>query len=174
MYEYARFPVNGSADEDKKANILTKVLSYIGGSVLFLMMVLTVIDVFMRYVFNSPLLGVQEITEFMLVTFVFFTLAYTETEQSHIRVDFVMDKLPLKFQDISSRVVIFIEMLTLLCIAVMGVIKGIRVRDMHHVSGILGIPVYPFYFAVVLGTLAMALELFREFIRKNRGNNNDI
>ncbi len=166
--------MNGPVEEDKKANILTKILSYIGGSVLFLMMVLTVIDVFMRYVFNSPLLGVQEITEFMLVTFVFFTLAYTETEQSHIRVDFVMDRLPSKFQDISSRVVIFIEMLTLLCVAVMGVIKGIRVREMHHVSGILSIPVYPFYFAVVLGAFAMALELFREVIGKKRGNKKDI
>lgn len=160
--------------EEKKAGRLTTVLSYIGGAVLFFMMLLTVADVFMRYVFNSPLLGVQEITEFMMVTFVFFSLAYTHVQGAHIRVDFVMERLPPKAQKIIEQFILFIEMLLLLIISVMGIFKGLRVMEMNHISGILSIPVYPFYFVVVIGSFAMALELLKDFFKKFKNNKKDI
>ena len=60
----------------KKISRLTLLLGYASGIILFFMMALTVLDVILRYFFNNPLLGLQEITEFMMVTFVFFSLPF--------------------------------------------------------------------------------------------------
>ncbi len=161
-------------NKEREASRLTNILSIISGTVLFFMMLLTVLDVFLRYAFNSPLLGVHEITEFMMVTFVFFSLAYAEVKEDHIRVEFVMDRLPEKFRKITGKIVLIVEIILLLSIATMGIIKAIRVKEMGHISGILSIPVYPFYLTVVLGSFAMAYELVREFIRKTKENNKEI
>jgi TRAP-type C4-dicarboxylate transport system permease small subunit len=54
------------------------------------MMLLVAAEVFLRYFFNSPILGTTEIIEFMMVVLVFFGLAYTQTRKGHIGVDVVI------------------------------------------------------------------------------------
>lgn len=152
----------------KKTSRLTLLLGYVSGIVLFFMMVLTVLDVILRYFFNNPLLGLQEITEFMLVTFVFFSLPFALAHDDHIRVDFVLERFPIKIQQIINPVILSLSMALLLAITVMGILKGFQMKEAHYISSILSIPVYPFYFVVSLGAFAMALETFLKFIHSLR------
>jgi TRAP-type C4-dicarboxylate transport system permease small subunit len=41
----------------------------------------------MRYVFNSPIQGTFELSEFGLVGIVFFSIAYIQSEKGHIKID---------------------------------------------------------------------------------------
>ena len=152
----------------KKISSLTLLLGYISGIVLFFMMVLTVLGVCLRYFFNNPLLGLQEITEFMLVVFVFLALPYTQAKGDHIRVDFVLEHLPVKIQRLINPIIRLLSILLLLAVSVMGVLKGLQMREAHYISSILSIPVYPFYFVVSLGVFAMALEAALKLIHSFR------
>jgi TRAP-type C4-dicarboxylate transport system permease small subunit len=140
----------------------SKFLGYLGAAVLFLMMLLTTVDVASRYIFNSPILGALEITEFMVVTVVFGFLGLTQQEKGHVAVDLVLGNLPAR----PRRFVGFINRLAGLFI--LGLItwktfdRALELMHMKEYSGTLHIPVAPFVFLVALGCGAMCLELARQ------------
>lgn len=70
----------------------------IGAIAIVFMMLLTAVDVILRYVFNSPILGGYEITSLLLVAAVFFCIAHTFLHDGHISVELLVSKLPVKSQ----------------------------------------------------------------------------
>ena len=64
------------------------------------MVLTTVVDVFLRYLFNSPILGSYELTEFMMAILVFGSVAYTMVVKGHVTVDLVITRLPARAQAI--------------------------------------------------------------------------
>ncbi len=54
-----------------KMGRLSSLLANLGAIVLLMMMGLTTADVVARYVFNAPILGVFELTEFMVLILIF-------------------------------------------------------------------------------------------------------
>jgi TRAP-type C4-dicarboxylate transport system permease small subunit len=143
----------------------SKYLGYLGAAVLFLMMLLTTIDVASRYLFNSPILGALEITEFMVVTVVFCFLGITQQEKGHVAVDLVIGNLPSR----SRRVIGFINraasLFILSLITWMTSQRGMELLHLKEYSGTLHIPVSPFVLLVALGCGAMCWELVREMFR---------
>lgn len=63
-----------------------KGLAFITSGVLILLTVMIVVDVLLRFLFNSPLPASVESTELMMPYIVFFPLAYTLTEGGHVRI----------------------------------------------------------------------------------------
>ena len=57
--------------------VFSRWTNYVGAAVVMVMVVMTLSDVIMCYVFNSPITGAKEITEVLLVVAVFFTIAHT-------------------------------------------------------------------------------------------------
>ena len=136
--------------------------------VLFAMMILTALDVILRYVFNSPILGVLEITEFMMVVIVFFSLAYTQSEKKHVAVDFFVARLGERKQRIIDLISYMIYFLILVGICWKSVAKGLELLEINEVSMTLSIPVFPFFFVVALGCAAMCLTLIWDMRRTMR------
>ena len=89
--------------ERRTAKIL-RVLSYVGMVFVVAMMALTVVHATGRYVFNKPVLGVVEMSCFMLVLVIFFTGAYTMVLKGHIKVGVVVDRLPQRTQAIIDSI----------------------------------------------------------------------
>ena len=56
---------------------------------LMIMMVVTLADVFMRYVFNSPIRGAYELVEAMLVIFVFHGMSTAFLQRRNIAIDLI-------------------------------------------------------------------------------------
>ena len=106
----------------EKIGVFSKLLSYAGALVLFALMLLTTMDVAGRYLFNTPLMGVFEITEFMMVCLVFCSLAYTQSKKAHVAVDILGTILPPKGQ----RVIEFINYLLSFCVLVLITWKSIE------------------------------------------------
>ncbi len=65
-------------------NVLYTVTRWFGAFLLAIMMVLTCVDVFMRYVMLRPVLGSNEMTEFLLAGVVFAGLALVTGKRQHI------------------------------------------------------------------------------------------
>jgi TRAP-type C4-dicarboxylate transport system permease small subunit len=136
---------------------LSNLLSRVSSVILFLMMALTVADVFLRKVFSKPILGSVE------VTVVFFSLAQTEVLNRHVKVDLVMSRLSKRTQgliDMITRLVCFL----LFCgITWSTLIYSGRMRASGEVSQDLWIPVYPFVYIVAVGCALLTLILLVKF-----------
>ena len=147
----------------------TKITGVIAGIVLFSMMMLTTIDVICRYFFNASILGVYEITEFMMVSVVFFSLAYAQKLDGHVAVNLVVDRLSNKPRHLFNVFNFLISVVFLLIIAWMSFSQGVELFHSNRVSGNWNIPVYPFFIILALGCAAMALELLKDLIITIRG-----
>ena len=62
-------------------------MALVGGWVLMALMVYTVVDVVLRYVFNRPFSGSLEVTEFAMSVIVFLGIAYCGWIGGHVAVD---------------------------------------------------------------------------------------
>lgn len=60
---------------------------------LFIMVSFTFVDVFLRYIFKSPIAGSNEIVECSMVAVVFFAAAYAQLSKSHVSMDIITVKL---------------------------------------------------------------------------------
>ena len=74
---------------------------------IFAMMMLVMVEVVARYIFNSPFGIADEISAFMLIAIIFVGTAYTWKEKGHIRIDVLVSRLP-------SRVRVWLRLATLI------------------------------------------------------------
>ena len=145
-------------------NWITRILSYAGAIILFGMMMLTTIDVVCRYLFNAPILGVLEITEFMMVCVVFLSLAYAQSNRGHVAVDVLVVRFSRRNRKVFNIINFLVSILILVLIGWNSFGQGLEMMRSGQVSATFSIPVYPFMFLVCLGSIAMALELLKDLI----------
>ncbi len=69
-------------------------LSWIAGVVLFVMMMLTAVDVFTRYVLNSPIRGAFEISEILMAVLIFAGLPLVSRKDEHVTIEFAERLIP--------------------------------------------------------------------------------
>jgi TRAP-type transport system small permease protein len=72
---------------------LTRWLHHLSGALLVGLMVLTVVNIVGRWLFDTPLPGAVELTEIGMVAIVFLGLAYAQVRGDHIRVDLLYEQL---------------------------------------------------------------------------------
>ena len=65
---------------------------YLSGWLVPLMMMLVVVDVFMRYVLHRPLMVSDEFSAYMLVALSFLGLAYTWRQGGHVRIEVLVTR----------------------------------------------------------------------------------
>mgnify|MGYP000043438349 CR=1 FL=1 len=69
--------------------ILQRILSGLAAALLFFLMLLTLVDVVSRYIFNAPINGSFEITELLLAAIIFSALPLVSAKDDHITVDLI-------------------------------------------------------------------------------------
>jgi TRAP-type mannitol/chloroaromatic compound transport system permease small subunit len=144
---------------------VSKLMSRIASVILVLMMFLTVTDVFLRKVFNRSILGTVEVSEFLLLIIIFFTLAETEIFNGHVKVDLVIGRF-------GGRVQAMVDMVTqIVCFFLCGLITwstlvySEQMRASGEVSQDLWIPIYPFVYIVAVGCAILALTVLINFLK---------
>lgn len=76
----------------------------ISAAAVFVMMLLMVAEVVLRYLFAAPLSwSVGFVSNYLLVAFFFLGLPYTVREGAHISIDLVHQRLPLRWQRVCTR-----------------------------------------------------------------------
>lgn len=144
--------------------LLSKWVHSVGGGVLTLMMFLTAADVFLRYVFNKPILGSLEITEFMMVIIFALGVAYCTVSKSQIHVDLVFSRIPKKSQAILSSVTHFISLGIVSLLAWQVYVQARLQQGVGTISTVLEIPTYPFITVLAVGLTLLALALVVVFV----------
>lgn len=144
---------------------LSRFMLFIGQVVLVFMVLLTVADVFLRYVFNRPILGSYELTEFMMAILVFSTIGYTMAVKGHVVVDLVFTKLPQRTRDILECITSFIAFLLFAIVAWRNALQAGTAWQRNDVTAELFIPISPFILFVALGIAVLSLVLFVQFVQ---------
>ena len=144
---------------------VSRFLLYIGQYTLILMVMLTVADVFLRYVFNRPILGSYELTEFMMAVLVFSTIGYTMVVKGHVVVDLVFTKLPQRSKDILECITSFIAFILFAVVAWRNAVQASTAWGRNDVTAELFIPISPFILFVAIGIAVLSLVLFTQFIQ---------
>ena len=143
---------------------VSKILNRAASVVLFFMMLLTIADVFLRKVFSKSILGTVEVTEFMMVGLVFFSLAHTEVLNRHVKVDLIMSRLGERTQGLIDMITQFVCFLLFGGITWSTLVYSTKMRASGEVSGDLWIPIYPFVYIVVVGCALLSLILLVKFL----------
>ena len=142
---------------------ISKVMNRIASVVLFLMMLLTIIDVFLRKVFSQSILGTVEVTEFMMVALVFFALARTEVLNGHVKVDLVMSRFGERTQALVDMMTQFVCFLLFGVFTWSALVYSAKIRAAEEVSQDLWLPIYPFVYIVVAGCALLGFTLLINF-----------
>ena len=132
----------------------------------------TIIDVGGRYLFNNPLQGSVEISTEMLVMIVFLGFAYVQTQRRHIRLEFLMEKLSPKAQDVLNVISDLFILATASFLAWRCVLKAEYSWAIGEISpGIVPIPFAPARTIVALGftlfAITVILQLIERFAKSN-------
>ena len=123
----------------------------VGVGVLVLMMFLTAADVSLRYIFNLPILGSYEITEYMMAILVAFTIAYTAFTKGHVNVDLIVNRLPKRLGSAISIVTNLICVVLFSLIAWRSFYQAGVLHNAAAVSPALSIPEFPFVIITGIG-----------------------
>jgi len=148
----------------KIVTLPSKILNYIGSAVLFILVIMTTIDVTGRYLFSKPLPATYELTQFMFSITVFFGMAYFGIKKRHIRITLLVDKFPTTAQNIIDTTTGLLSLGICIVLSWQAVVQA-RVLQLDKLrSDIWHIPVFPFQLLVALALAVLALVLLADFL----------
>jgi len=149
----------------------TKVLHYIGITILAMLMFFTAVDVILRNIsslLNSlnigatvTLLGWFEITEYLMVILVSFSLAYCAIEKGHVVIELFVSRLSTRTQAVISSVT---NLLSLGFFVVITWQTIIYVNQITRSSTVLLIPAKPFVALLAIGCAVFCLIYLLNFL----------
>lgn len=143
---------------------ISRFMSHVASVILFLMMVLTILDVVLRKLWSKSILGTVEVTEFLLVFVIFFTLALTEIMNGHVKVDLVLSRFSKRVQGIADMITQLICFILTVLITWSTLIYSEKMRLSEEVTQDLLIPVFPVIYVVAFGCAVLSLTLLIKFI----------
>ena len=123
------------------------------------MMLLTATDVTLRYIFHSPIIFAQEITEFLLVVLVSLGLSYCAIDKEHVSVDVLAGKLSKLWLAIFDSFTGLVTFGFFLLIVWRTFVQMNYLAERRLTSLILYIPEYPFVGLVAVGFALFAIVI---------------
>ena len=148
---------------------LSEILSIIGALAILIILVVTVADVVMNKIFNSPFPGATEIITSMMPISVFGFLLSTQIKKRHITIDAVTVRLTANWQTFVKSLglgvgVYLFGLLTYLNIPM--AIHSFKIGD--HTGGTIAVPIYPAKIIIPVATGLVAIQLLIELSRSVR------
>jgi TRAP-type C4-dicarboxylate transport system permease small subunit len=136
----------------------------IGGSILVIMMMLTVVDIALR-IFGRPITGTYELVALAGAMVVGFAVPQTTQENGHIGVDLLIDALPVRARNIFFVITKIMGAVLCGCVAWFLYKKGNHLLEQGDVSHTLQIPAYPgayvLAFCFAIESLILLLQIFK-------------
>jgi len=135
---------------------INRFVAGIGAFFLIPLMLITAADVVARDVFNHPVPGTVELSQYMLGVFILLGIAYTQQEKGNVAVTMLISKLSLRTQAVVSLIGTLLSLFIFVLLAWQGLVLGMEERA---VSDMLRVPQYPFKLLVAVAAFLTCLEL---------------
>lgn len=142
------------------------VSGHLQGFVLCVLMALILVEVATRYVMQNPLSVAEEYGGYMLVAITYIGLAYTWKKRTHVRVEFLIEKMPRKVR-------LVLRLLTLVLASVFSVFMVVASVQLVQESFAFGdrsgswlrTPLAWPQMVLILGSVLLFLQLLVEVIK---------
>jgi len=147
---------------DRLDRIVRSVALWGGGLTLVGLMGLTVVDVVLRYLFNSPIYGARDVAKLILLVMVALSVAYSARTGGQVAIEVfssMMGPRMLRWTDVFVRSVATVVLLVLTWRLWYS---GQNAGRFGEASLALQIPFKPFYFILAVGMLLYAAVLIAE------------
>jgi TRAP-type C4-dicarboxylate transport system permease small subunit len=140
----------------KRIRQINRFIAGVGAWSLIPLMIITSVDVMSRDIFNRPIPGTVELSQYMLAVFILLGLAYAQQVKAHVGVSIITSRLPHHAQLILSIIATLLSLFISCVLVWQGWVIGIEEKT---VSDMLRVPQYPFRLLVAVAALLMCLEL---------------
>ena len=137
----------------------------VGFSALFLMVVLTGLNVLGAKLFRYPVFGALDVMMLAQLMAVSFAGALALIQHRHIQVDFFMDLFPKRLQALVDALVQLLCLIFFMVIVWRLCVHGFDLKSGAEETPTARILLYPFSFAAALAVIPMCLVMLQEFMR---------
>ncbi len=137
---------------------------YISATILFAIMLITLIQIVMRAFFNVPLVGVEELSRYLFIAFVFLGLSYYNRVDGHIKLEGLQKNFPLKLKRVIG---ILIHLSSVIVFAIITFSAAYTsLSNYLSTTPTLSIPFWLFFLPTIIGFSMLTMEeiniLFKE------------
>lgn len=147
----------GRLEELKKGiRTLNHFIGSVSACFLIPLMLITAADVLTKDLFNTPIPGTLELSQYLLAVFILLGLAYTQQVKAHVGVSLLTSRLSPPAQFILTITTSLISLFLFSILVWQGWVVGIEERT---VSDMLRVPQYPFRLLVAVAAFLVCLEL---------------
>ncbi|WP_432738198.1 TRAP transporter small permease [Maridesulfovibrio sp. FT414] len=153
---------------EKTAIWICRILAGVAGTALTVMIVLACANMVSRAVY-IPVKGTFELMGYLGAVTAGFSLGFSQLHRSHIAVGLLFRRFPVPVQRLLDVVSGAASCVFFVFCANETTKWGMFLLDLGEVSETLGVPFYPFVFAVAFGCVAMAFVLLLDIVRTIRG-----
>ncbi len=141
-------------------------LTYLSAVIILLLMVYVLLEVLMRYAFNSPLPGHLEGAELLLPMIVFFAISYTQARNGHVGMSLVVEALPIRLQRFINIFTLGLSILTCAVLAYFGAKQAYFAYEINDVTMTPPYwPIWPSASIVPIGYGLLALRMSLQILQ---------
>lgn len=137
----------------------TLALAAVAGVSLLLMVVVVGVSVVLRYAFNQPLLGVNEIVQLVSVAVVMLALPWCTDQNAHVRADVFDEKIGWVGRLVGDLLSRGLAVVTLSVLVWRSWLKMLDAFEFGDSTNMLGLPIWPFYGMIAVGMALCVLIL---------------
>ena len=145
---------------------LEKLASFLAGLTLFVLVVITIGGVIMRYFFNSPWHWTEEMSGLLMVWIIFVGMAAAEYRETNLTISFITDVLKPKLSALINLLLCLASVALLLYMGWLG--YKLAAATAFRVTQILKVSLYWMYIAVPVGAVLTALLMLPQIRRHIR------
>lgn len=152
-------------------NNLRKIIDKIlNGAIVILFLIMfgvTVVNVVMRYIFNSPLSFAVELGRYTFVSIVYLGSIFVMRDDGHIGLDIIVDMMPAAIGNVIKK----LTRILVLCYLVLFCYESGRMvmTNWANRSSTMQIPMSVVYLVMVIGSLGMFIEELLLLLGVNKG-----
>lgn len=148
-----------------KSQALERFFSVLASILLIMMMVLIFSNIALRYLFRSYVPGTIELTEFIMVFIVYFTLAHTQALKENISVKIITDLMSIRRKSLLELVASLLALFLFILITWQGFMAAREAFLYEEVTeGIIEFPVFPAKCSVPIGGLLLCRRYLLDIV----------
>jgi len=144
---------------------INKGAAFISGILVVLIMLMTVYEVIGRYAFNSPTSWSIELSGYLFLISIFFAAAYTLEKKGHVKVDVIVDQVPVKIRHV---VFIITAILAIIFCALLLWQTAKLTFDAYDLDWISNTPLkltlFPIYLAMPVGCVLLFIQSISDLV----------
>jgi TRAP-type C4-dicarboxylate transport system permease small subunit len=149
---------------ERISNELARLLYWMAGTAIIVMMVLTCGDVILRF-FRRPIPGTYELVCFLGAVAVAFAMAHTTVQKGHVAVSLLVRLFPARIQGLIESITSTFGFIFFALVAWQSVLYGNDLYASGEVSLTLQLPFYPFVYGIGFSAAAVCLVLLTDLFK---------